>query len=132
MTSIILRTAARYLMPLLFLFSIFVLFRGHNLPGGGFSGGLLAATGFALYLFAADAKEARKAVHIDPHLIMGSGLLLALGSGLPALFQGKGFMTSLWGQLGETAVGTPLLFDVGVYLVVLGSSLMIILTLGEE
>jgi multicomponent Na+:H+ antiporter subunit B len=130
--SIILRTAARYLIPLLFLFSIFVLFRGHNLPGGGFAGGLLAATGFALYVFSEDAKEAGRAIKIDPHLLVGIGLLAALGSGIPGLAQGKSFMTSLWGHLGDEAIGTPLLFDVGVYLVVLGSALMIILTLGEE
>jgi multicomponent Na+:H+ antiporter subunit B len=132
MNSIILRTAARYLIPLLFLFSIFVLFRGHNLPGGGFSGGLLAATGFALYVFAADAKEAKKALQIDPHLLMGAGLLIAMGSGVPGLIQGRPFLSSIWGHLGSEAVGTPIAFDIGVYLVVLGSALTIILNLGEE
>jgi L-alanine-DL-glutamate epimerase-like enolase superfamily enzyme len=56
MNSLILRTAARYLLPLLILFSIFLLFRGHNEPGGGFVAGLVAAAAFALYALAADVE----------------------------------------------------------------------------
>lgn len=130
--SLILQTAARYLIPLLFLFSIIVLFRGHNLPGGGFSGGLLAATGFSLYVFAFDAASARRALGVDTHTIMGAGLLLALSSGILGLLQGSAFLTSWWGELGGEAVGTPVLFDIGVYLVVVGSTLTAIFALAEE
>lgn len=130
--SLILQTAARYLIPLLFLFSIIVLFRGHNLPGGGFSGGLLAATGFSLYVFAFDAASARRALGVDTHAIMGAGLLCALLSGSVGLLRGSAFLTSWWGTLGGEAVGTPVLFDIGVYLVVVGSTLTTVFALAEE
>lgn len=130
--SLILQTAARYLIPLLFLFSIIVLFRGHNLPGGGFAGGLLAATGFCLYVFAFDAAAARRALGVDTHTIMGAGLLLALLSGVLGLFSGGAFLTSWWGTLGGEATGTPVLFDIGVYLVVVGSTLTTVFALAEE
>jgi len=137
MSSLILRTAARFLIPLLVLFSIYTLFRGHNQPGGGFAGGLLAATAFALYVFGWDARAAKRAAGIDPHVLIGTGLLLVLGSGLPALFKGRAFLTGLWASLpvGEhtgLAFGTPILFDTGVYLAVAGSVVLIITALAEE
>jgi multicomponent Na+:H+ antiporter subunit B len=137
MKSIVLQTAARFLIPLLVLFSIFTLFRGHNLPGGGFAGGLLAATAFALYVFGWDAGAARRAAAVDPHAVIGTGLLVALGSGLASLLQGQAFLTGLWAKLpvredSGFAIGTPVTFDVGVYLVVVGSALLIITSLAEE
>ena len=137
MSSLILRTAARLLIPILVLFSIFTLFRGHQLPGGGFAGGLLAATAFALYVFAWDAPAARRAVAIDPHVFIGAGLLLALASGLLSSAWGRPFLTGLWADLplpedSPIALGTPVAFDIGVYLVVVGASLLIISTLAEE
>ena len=136
MGSLILRTAARYLIPLLILFSIYTLFRGHNQPGGGFAGGLLAATAFALYVFAWDAAAAKRAVRIDPHVLVGSGLLIALLSGLPGMVGGGSFLTGTWFDVGfgpnKTAVGSPVIFDIGVYLLVIGAALMIILSLTEE
>lgn len=136
MSSLILRTAARYLIPLLILFSIYTLFRGHNQPGGGFAGGLLAATAFALYVFAWDVAAARRAVRIDPHILVGIGLMIALLSGLPGMIGGGSFLTGTWGYAGfgpdKTAVGSPVIFDIGVYLVVIGAALMIILSLTEE
>jgi multicomponent Na+:H+ antiporter subunit B len=135
MKSLILSTATRYLLPLLLLFSIFLLLRGHNEPGGGFVGGLVAAAAFALYAIAYDVPQARRALGIDPRTLMAVGLLAAAGSGGLSLVAGKPFMTGLWSAqelpvLGK--VGTPLLFDSGVYLVVIGVVLMIIFTLAEE
>ena len=137
MSSLILRTAARFLIPLLVMFSIYTLFRGHNQPGGGFAGGLLAATAFSLYLFAWDAPRARAAVGIDPHILLGSGLLIALASGLLSLFDGDAFLTGRWAKLPVSeqsgfALGTPVIFDIGVYLVVVGCALLIITSLAEE
>ena len=137
MTSLILRTAARFLIPLLVLFSIYTLFRGHNQPGGGFAGGLLAATAFALYVFAWDAAAARRAIGVDPHTLIGTGLLLALASGLYSFLSGDAFLTGHWAKLpvakdSGLALGTPVIFDVGVYLVVVGSALLIITSLTEE
>jgi multicomponent Na+:H+ antiporter subunit B len=137
MSSLILQTAARFLIPLLVLFSIYTLFRGHHLPGGGFAGGLLAATAFALYVFAWDAPAARRAIGVDPHVFIGSGLLLASCSGLLPLLSRRALLTGLWADLPVSersglALGTPVVFDVGVYLVVVGSALLIIMSLTEE
>lgn len=137
MTSLILRTATRFLMSLLVLFSLFLLLRGHNAPGGGFSGGLVVAAAFALYAIAYGVVAARWALVVDPHLCIGAGLLLAASSGMLALLRGQPFMTGQWGHLhlpglGELALGTPLVFDTGVYLVVLGVTMNIVLSLMEE
>lgn len=137
MKSLILRTAARVILPVFLLFSIFLLVRGHNEPGGGFAGGLVAAAAFALYSLSAGVSQARGALRMDPHALIGSGLLLAILSGAWGLALGQPFMTDQWGKiavagLGTLDVGTPLLFDIGVYLVVLGVTMLIILTLTEE
>lgn len=136
MPSLILQTASRLLHPLLLLISIFLLLRGHNEPGGGFVGGLLAAAVFALYSIAYDVSFARRALRIDPHVLIGGGLLCAMGSGVIAMMAGEPFLKSYWVTIDwgllHLELGTPLLFDVGVYALVLGVATMIILTLGEE
>jgi multicomponent Na+:H+ antiporter subunit B len=137
MSSLILRTATRLILTLLLLFSIFLLLRGHNEPGGGFVAGLVAAGAFILYAIAYDVQSAREALHFKPHIFVAAGLLLAVLSGLGALFTGEPFMTGEWAswELNDSNtidVGTPLLFDVGVYIVVIGVTLMIVLTLAEE
>ena len=135
MKSLILQTASRYLMVLLVLFSVFMLFRGHNEPGGGFVGGLLIAGAFALYALAYQAKAARHLLRFDPRTIIGVGLVTAVGSGLAAVFYGQPFLTGQWLPysipfLGK--LGTVFFFDLGVYLVVLGTTLLVLLTLQEE
>ena len=131
MNSPIFRTAARLLMPLLLLFSVFLLLRGHNEPGGGFVGGLVAAAAFALYGIAFGVQRARQALLVRPLTLLGAGLLIALVSGLPAVLRGQPFLTALWAS-GPVAVGTPAVFDVGVFLVVAGVVLMMIFSLAEE
>jgi multicomponent Na+:H+ antiporter subunit B len=135
MTSLILRTATRFLMPLLLLFALFLLLRGHNAPGGGFVGGLVVASGFVLYLISAGVPAGRRALLVDPSWLLSGGLFIALGSGVPALFSGKPFMTALWTSVGvapaTVAVGTPLVFDAGVFLAVIGVVLTIVFALAE-
>lgn len=137
MTSLILQRATRFLLPLMLLLSIFLLVRGHNEPGGGFTGGLVAAAAFALYALAYDVPAARAVLRFDPRSLIGGGLSIALFSGLWAWFFGEAFLTSQWSTVaspifGEIEVGTPLFFDLGVYLVVIGVTLIIIFTLAEE
>src|SRR6476661_79877 len=96
MTSLILRTATRVLMPLLLLYGLFLLLRGHNAPGGGFAGGLVVAAAYALHSFAFGVNAARRALLVDPSRLIGTGLLLALGSGLLPLAINRAFLTSLW------------------------------------
>jgi multicomponent Na+:H+ antiporter subunit A len=131
LTSTIFRTAARLLMPLLLLFSVFLLLRGHNEPGGGFVGGLVAAAAFALYMIAFGVERARQALLVEPLTLLGAGLLIALASGIPAAFRGQPFMTAQW-ALEPFALGTPVLFDIGVFLVVGGVVMMMIFSLAEE
>jgi multicomponent Na+:H+ antiporter subunit B len=137
MTSLILSTAARYLLPLLVLFSLFILIRGHNEPGGGFIGGLVAAAAFALNAIAFDARSTRRTLRVDPRMLIPAGLSIALVSGIVSLLYGDPFMTGKWFSvfipgLEQVDIGTPLVFDCGVYLLVLGVALTMILTLTEE
>jgi len=122
-------------MPLLLLFAVFLLLRGHNQPGGGFVGGLVVASSFVLYSIAFGVDAARRAVLVRPGTLLGVGLLVALTSGLPAVIAGQPFMTAQWTEVsvGPTAValGTPLVFDVGVFLAVIGVVLGIVFTLAE-
>lgn len=133
--SILLPVATRYLMPLLLVFSIFLLIRGHNEVGGGFVGGLVASSALILYGIANSPEALRKLLPISPERLVASGLCLGFISGLLPMFTGKPFMTSIWLKteipvLGK--VGTPLLFDAGVYLLVTGIVIWILLTFAEE
>jgi len=135
MKSVILSTATRYLLPLLLLFSIFALLRGHNEPGGGFVGGLVASAAFTLFALAHDVERARAILPLSPRLLIAAGLLIAVTSGLIGMLFGEPFMTTAWDSREIPVVGkmgTPLLFDVGVYLAVMGVALTIIFSLAEE
>ena len=135
MTSTILQTAARFLMPLLLLFAIFLLLRGHNQPGGGFVAGLVVASSLVLYSIAFGVGAARRALLISPSRLLGAGLLIALVSGIPGVVDGRPFMSAVWTtfEAGSAAIdiGTPLVFDVGVFLAVIGVVLTIVFTLAE-
>ncbi len=89
MNSVILATASRYLLTLILMFSVFMLLRGHNEPGGGFVGGLVAAAAFALYFIANGLDAARSILRIEPLRAAVLGLLLSLLSTLPSLVSGK-------------------------------------------
>jgi multicomponent Na+:H+ antiporter subunit B len=133
--SVILATGARYMLPVMLLFSMFLLLRGHYEPGGGFIGGLAASAAFALFAVAFGVQRAREVMTIDPRTCIGAGLLLALLSGFPGMIAGYPFMASLWLEWEVPAIGslgTPLMFDVGVYFVVIGVVLEIIFSLAEE
>jgi len=137
MNTLIFRTFAPGLAALMVMFSIFVLLRGHNEPGGGFIGGLIAASAFAIYGIANGVDNVRRALYFRPLTISAFGVLLAAVSGLPGLFQGKPFLTGLWWfpEINETvklALSTPLLFDIGVWLGVVGAVLAIALALEED
>jgi len=135
MFSVILSTASRYLFPLMLIFSFFLFLRGHNEPGGGFVGGLVAAAAYALYLIANGVDEAKKLLKAEPIKLIALGLLLAVISAFISVINGQNFMTGVWAKnkfpvIGK--VGTPLLFDLGVYFLVLGIVLKIVFSLAEE
>ena len=135
MNSIILSTVSRLLTGLLLVFSVFLLLRGHNLPGGGFAGGLVAAGAFVLHALAAGFPSARRMLWFDPRTVMGLGLLVAGGSGMVAFAHDLPFLTGLWDKTPLPVVGkigTPLIFDTGVYLLVLGMTCLVVFALGED
>jgi multicomponent Na+:H+ antiporter subunit B len=134
--SLILRTTARFLLPLLLLLSVFLLLRGHDEPGGGFIAGLVASLAFALYVFAFDIETTRRVLRHDPRSLVGIGLLIAATSALPSALLGQAFFTALWwsidlGPFGDLKLSTPLFFDIGVFLVVIGSVMTIVLALAQ-
>jgi multicomponent Na+:H+ antiporter subunit B len=136
MDTVIFRTLAPYLTALMVLFSVFVLLRGHNEPGGGFIGGLIAASAFAIQGIANGVSAVRRALWFDPATIAAAGLALAALAGLLSMFGGVPFMTALWvfpSIFGtEVALSTPMMFDTGVYLVVTGAITTIALALEER
>jgi len=122
MNSLILSVATRFLTPLMLAVGVFMLLRGHNLPGGGFIGGLLGATAFCLYAVSEGTAAARAALRIDP-------ATLALAAGLWGLLAEGAFLGGVWpflvsdgaGGKAGAPVGSVLLFDSGVFLVVVGA-----------
>lgn len=138
MNSLILNTATRVLVALMLVFSIYMLLRGHNEPGGGFIGGLIAAIGFALYAISHGSEGTRRALRADPRVIAMIGLGIALLAGLISALTGDALFTGQWVFLGGEngskgfPISSVLLFDIGVYLVVVGSVLTLVLALEEE
>ena len=136
MNTVIFRTIAPLIVAIMLIFSVYVCLRGHNEPGGGFIGGLIAASSIAILGMANGAEETRRALRIDPLAIAGFGVFIAGFSGLLSLFTGSPFMTSIWLylELGQTTVplSTPMVFDIGVYFVVFGTIAAVALALEDS
>jgi multicomponent Na+:H+ antiporter subunit B len=136
MQTLIFRTIAPYLCALMILFSIFVCLRGHNEPGGGFIGGLIAASAFAVYGIAYGVSAVRKAIVVHPMALAGFGLFFGAITGLLSVFLEQPFFTGQWvfvDVLGASVgLSTPMFFDIGVYFVVVGSITSIALALEED
>ena len=136
MNTIIFRTFAPFLTALMVLFSIFFLLRGHNDPGGGFIGGLIAASAFAIYGISNGVSPVRRALYFHPITLAGFGLFMAIIAGIPSIFAKVPFLTGIWvyPKIGsvELALSTTLVFDIGVYFVVVGAITAIALGLEER
>ncbi|GEL71727.1 Na+/H+ antiporter subunit B [Myxococcus virescens] len=139
MNPVVMHTVARLMAPVLLLVSLVLAVRGHDIPGGGFVGGLMAATAFALLMVAFGRPAARKQLRVHPTRLAAAGLLVALFSGVPPMMKGRPFLSGIWGRLPVPGtdglkVGTPQLFDLGIYLVVLGTAMCFILGMarGED
>jgi multicomponent Na+:H+ antiporter subunit B len=133
--SIILRTVARLMLPLLLVLAVFMLIRGHNLPGGGFIGGLVAACAIILQLIAFGPTFAQRVLRVSYIGLAAFGVAVGAAAGLPALLMGDPFLSALWlpePVPGIGKVGTVLLFDIGVFLTVIGVTTQIALLLAEE
>jgi multicomponent Na+:H+ antiporter subunit B len=133
MNSIILNAATRVLTPTILILSVFVFYRGHNEPGGGFIGGLLAASAFALLEKARGREAAARALRFDPESIAAFGLGCALVAGVWGGLASDTFLKGMWPlyEKYHLPFGSIFLFDLGVYLVVLGTICAILFTLED-
>jgi multicomponent Na+:H+ antiporter subunit A len=135
--SIILDVGVRAVFHTVGLFALFLLFSGHNAPGGGFVAGLVAGAAFFLQDVASGFESARPALRVAPETLIATGLLGALATGIGSLVAGQAFLESDLAQVtlplfDTVKVTTALAFDIGVFLVVLGVVLTMLQVLGKE
>lgn len=136
-TSLVLQVGVALLFTSVMTFSLFLLFAGHNAPGGGFIGGLVAAAGLVLRFAAHGVDEMRRSVRLAPPAYLGAGLVIAAATGLAPLITGDAFLESFelsasLPVIGKIKTTTALVFDIGVYLVVIGFAIMLLDTLGRD
>lgn len=136
MNSSLLQIAQRYVRFLLLLFAVIALVRGHNYPGGGFIAGLLAGLSMVMKGYAYDIELVAKQMKLPSHAFIALGLLLIVISAIPSLLQGASFMKGYWVQLvvpvvGDLKLGSPLLFDTGVFFGVIGVTRMFFFSLNR-
>lgn len=137
MSSLILTTVTRLVFFIILLFSIYLLLRGHNSPGGGFIAGVMTALGILLQSIATDLRYVRQIFRVEPRLLVAVGLSTSFTTGLVPLALGYPFLTSTFGHfqvpvLGEVEIATAMFFDFGVYFVVVGGTLLMMMTLAED
>lgn len=136
-TDVILHTATKVILFIVLTFSIYVLFSGHHNPGGGFVGGLVTACAIVLLHLAFDAATVREMLPVDYKLLGAAGILIAVLTGCGALVFGYPFLTQtmLHVQLplfGEIELASAVLFDIGVYFAVVGTSMTVITSISED
>ncbi|MCX7672364.1 MAG: monovalent cation/H+ antiporter subunit A [Thiobacillaceae bacterium] len=132
---VIMASLTRLLLPLALMTSVFIFLRGHNLPGGGFIAGLITAVALIMQYLANGAAWTQERLPPNFHPVIGWGLAIALATGLAAWAFGRPFLTSAFGHLhlpavGEIELASAMAFDLGVYLVVVGVTLLILVHLG--
>lgn len=137
MNSVILQIASKYLRWILLIFAILALLRGHNQPGGGFIGGLLAGLAVVFRGFAFTVPEVKSELQSKPLLFIGIGLFFILLSFLPSIIFSYELMTGSWIKIplpliGELKLGSPLIFDIGVFFSVIGVTLMFVFSLTKK
>ncbi len=135
--SVIFEVGTRLIFHTMVLFSLYLLFAGHNAPGGGFAGGLIAGIALTVRYLAGGRYELGEAAPVQAGWLLGSGLFLSAGAGAIPLFFGGDVLQSVLveadlGPMGELKLVTTIFFDIGVYLVVVGLVLDILRTLGAE
>jgi len=135
--DLILQTATKVITFIVLAFAIHLFFAGHYTPGGGFIGGLIAAGALVLLLLAYDLKTIQRFIPFNFITITALGLLIAVLTGIGSFFFNVPFLTHTFGYfdlpvLGKTGLATAVLFDIGVFLVVVGVTMTIIQTIGED
>jgi len=131
MNSIILKAATRIIGGIVFMFAVYLLWRGHHDPGGGFIAALVASTGFALIAVSEGPDVVRRGLFVPPQHLIGAGIATSIVAGFLPIFQHLPFLTGVWWPIHDPVLGTPILFDTGVFLVVLGAILTVLLSLEE-
>ncbi|OGT00324.1 MAG: monovalent cation/H+ antiporter subunit A [Gallionellales bacterium RIFCSPLOWO2_12_FULL_59_22] len=131
----IMASFTRLLLPLALLVSAFILLRGHNQPGGGFIAGLITAVALIMQYLSNGVEWTHSRLTANMHPLIGAGLLLALLTGLASWLFGYPFLTSAFGHFhlplaGDFELASAMAFDLGVYLVVVGATLLILINLG--
>lgn len=137
MRSLILTVAARVLLPLLIVFALFLLLRGHNAPGGGFAAALVLTAALGIFFLGQPGSDHRHLLHLTPRLLLGLGVLTALAAGIIPLLRAQPFLTAnhIPGELpllGGLHLSTPLLFDIGVCLTSTGALFTILHSLEQR
>jgi multicomponent Na+:H+ antiporter subunit A len=132
--SLVLDVGIRAAFHTVLLFSVFLLFAGHNAPGGGFIGGLVAGAAFMLRYVGGGAGDVQR---VPSEVLLGGGVVVAVGTGMASLVAGGDFLESGYRQLdlpvlGKVSLTSVLAFDVGVYLVVVGLVIGVLRSLGRE
>ncbi|AOE84195.1 monovalent cation/H+ antiporter subunit A [Pseudomonas sp. TCU-HL1] len=133
---LILETLSRLILPLALLISVFVFLRGHNLPGGGFIAGLITAVALVLQYIASGVAWVEQRLSLNYQRVAGAGVLIAALTGLGSWVFGRNFLTTAFGHfelplVGEFELATAMLFDLGVYLAVVGATLLVLVNLGR-
>ncbi len=129
--SLIFATTAHIVAALMLVFSLYLLLRGHNAPGGGFIGALIAVIGLSLLMFAESPSYVRERLYYSPFGIAMVGIAVSALSGVMSLLVGLPYLTGLWWKE-VVPLGTPLLFDVGIYLSIIGGVMGMLLKVNEE
>lgn len=133
---VILRTFSRLMMPIMIMVAVYIFLRGHNLPGGGFIAGLIASVALIVMYLANGIDWTQQRLRVDMHLTIGFGLLIATSTGLVAIGLGYPFLTSAfshihWPLVGDFELASAIAFDLGVFLVVVGSTVLSLVQLGK-
>jgi multicomponent Na+:H+ antiporter subunit B len=135
--NVMLHTITKIVTFIILTFSIFLFFAGHNNPGGGFIGGLMTASALLLMYVGFDMKSIKKAIPFNFVHMIAAGLAISILTGIASMLFGYPYLTQFDQYvtiplLGEFHLTTALPFDLGIYLVVVGISLQIILTIAED
>lgn len=135
--DVILKTMAKFVIFIMMIFSLHLFFSGHNSPGGGFIGGLMTSGALLLMAIAFGGESVRKVLPFDLRLLTATGLLIALLTGIGSFWFQVPFLSHSFGYfhlpiLGKTELSTAVLFDLGVYLTVIGVTMTILLNIGDD
>jgi multicomponent Na+:H+ antiporter subunit A len=135
--SLVLEVATRMIFPLIMVLSVYFFFAGHNTPGGGFAGGLMAGLALVLRYLAGGRYELGETLPLDAGKILGVGLALSAGTAVASLLLGAPALSSAVLEfdlpvLGHIKLVTALFFDLGVYLIVVGLVLDVLRSLGAR